>query len=179
MRGAYGGLFPPQPESPQDEAAEGEGERAPDVAVEDVEEGEKYGPSESELARMYEDAEPDVYVGMDVDPANAPLLPMPTAVAPPPLRSCEQRHCRFDAAEDVHQRRLSDEGRREAMLLVGASERYKCQPPGWVARERGLEAVPPDDAASNWGTQRSWITTQVRSRQLSRRKTSPCRCACR
>ena len=41
---------------------------------------------------MYEDdAGPDVYAGMDVEPANAPLLPMPTAVPPPPLGSCEQR----------------------------------------------------------------------------------------
>ena len=133
--------FPPQPESPLAEAAEGEGERAHDVAVEDVEEEEEYGPGESALARMYEDAEPDVYVGMDPDPANAPLLPMPTAVPPPPLRSCEQWHCRFDAAEDVHQHHLRDEGRREATPL----ERYKFQPPGQVARERGLEAVRPDD----------------------------------
>ena len=118
--------FPPQPESPSAVAAEGEGEEAEDVAVEDVEEEVEYGPGESALALMYDDdAEPDVYVGMDVDPANAPLLPMPTAVPPPPLRSCEQRHCRFHAAEDVHQHSLTSDGRREATLLVGALERYE------------------------------------------------------
>ena len=47
---------------------------------------EAYGPGESALALMYEDdAGPDVYAGMDVDPANAPSLPMPTAVPPPSL----------------------------------------------------------------------------------------------
>ena len=67
--------FPPLPESPPAEAAGGEGEREQKVAVEDVEEEEAYGPNESALALMYEDAEPDVYVGTDVDPANAPLCP--------------------------------------------------------------------------------------------------------
>ena len=95
---------------------------------------------------MYEDdAKPDVYVGMDVDPANAQLLPMPTAVPPPPLGSCEQRHCRFHAAEDVHRQRLTGAGKREAVLLESALKRYEFQPPGRVARDRGLVAVPPDD----------------------------------
>ena len=68
--------------------------------MENVEEEETYGPGESALALMYEDdAVPAVYAGMDADPANAPLLPMPTAVPLPPLGSCEQRHCRFHAAE--------------------------------------------------------------------------------
>ena len=95
--------FRPQPESPQAVVAEGKGERAQDVAVENVEEEEEYGPGESALVLMYEDdAEPDVYVGMDVDTAIAALLPMPTEVPPPPLGSCEQRHCSFHATEDVH-----------------------------------------------------------------------------
>ena len=77
--------FPPQPESPQAVAAEGEGEGAHDVAVENVEDEMEYGSGESALAIMYEDvAEPDVYVGMDMDPANTPLLPLPTAVPPSP-----------------------------------------------------------------------------------------------
>ena len=94
---------------------------------------------------MYEDAKPDVYLGMDVDPANTPLLPMPTVVPPPPMGSSEQRHCRFHAAGGVHQHRLTDEGRREAALLVGALERFELQPPGRVARELALTAVSPDD----------------------------------
>ena len=82
--------LPPQPESPQAVAAKGEGGRAQDVAVENVEEEEEYGPGESTLALMYEDdAEPDVYVGMDLDPANAPVLPMPTKV-PPPRRTAQR-----------------------------------------------------------------------------------------
>ena len=99
-----------------------------------------------DLALMYEDdAEPDICIGMDVDAAETPLLPMPTAVPPPPLRSCEQWLCRFHAAGDVHQDRLTSEGRREAMLLVGALERYQLQAPGRVARDRSLEAVPLED----------------------------------
>ena len=101
------------------------------------------GPGESALAHMYEDdAGSDVYVGLDADPANAVLLPTPTAVQPPALRSCEQRHCKFHAAKDVHQHRLSSDERREATLLVSAPERYEFQPPGRVAREKSLEAMP-------------------------------------
>ena len=75
---------------------------------------------------MYEDdAGPDVYAGMDVDPANAPLLPMPTAVPPPPMGSSEQRHCRFHAAEGAHRHRLTGTGRREAGMLASALERYE------------------------------------------------------
>ena len=142
--------FPTRLGSPPAEAAEGEGEREQDMAVDNVEEEEEYGPGESVLALMYKDnAEPDVCAGMDVDPANAQLLLMPTAVAPPPLGSCEQRHCRFHAADEVHQHRLMGEGRREAVLLVCALERYECQPPGRVAWERGMVAVPPDDDRVN------------------------------
>ena len=82
---------------------------------------------------------------MDVDPANAPLLPMPTAVPPPPLGSCEQRHCRFHAAEGAHRHSLTGTGRREAGMLAGALERYELQRPGQVAREVDLVAGPPDD----------------------------------
>ena len=115
-----------QPESPPALAAKGEEEGAQAVAMEDVQEKVEYGPGELALAVMYEDdAEPDVYVGMDVDQAHVPLLPMTTAVPPPPLRSCEQRHCRFHAAEDIHQHRLMSDGRREATLLVGAMGRYE------------------------------------------------------
>ena len=65
-------------------AAAGEGAEEEQEAAE-VEDEEAYGPGESALALMYEeDAGPEVYAGMDVDPANAPLRPMPTAVPPPP-----------------------------------------------------------------------------------------------
>ena len=107
---------------------------------------EEYGPGESALALVYEDdAGPDVYAGMDGDPANAPLLPMPTAVPPPPLGSCEERHCRFHASEGAHRHRLTGTGRREAGMLAGALERYKFHRPGQVAREKGLVAEAPDD----------------------------------
>ena len=95
---------------------------------------------------MYEeDAGPDVYAGMDVDPANAQLLPMPAAGPPPPLGSCEQRHCRFHAAEGAHRHRLTGTGMREAGMLAGALERYKFQRPGQLARGEGLVAESPDD----------------------------------
>ena len=58
--------------------------------AESVEDEEAYEPGQSALTLIYEDdAGPDVYAGMDVDLANAPLLPMPTAVLPPPLGSCD------------------------------------------------------------------------------------------
>ena len=69
---------------------------------------------------------------MDTDSANVPLLPMPTAVAPPPLVSCERRHCRLHAAEGVHEHRLSDSGQQAVTLLAGAMERLELQLPGWV-----------------------------------------------
>ena len=114
--------------------------------AESVGDKEAYGPGESALALMYEDdAGPDVYAGMDVDPANAPLLPMPTAVPPPPLGSCEQRHCRLHAAEGAHRHRLTGTGRREAGLMEGALERYKYQHPAKVAHEKNLVVESPDD----------------------------------
>ena len=95
---------------------------------------------------MYkDDAGPEVYPGMDVDPANASLLPMPTTVPPPPLWSCEQRHCRVYAAEGAHRHRLTGTGRREAGMLASALERYEFKRPGQVAREVDLMAGSPDD----------------------------------
>ena len=117
--------FPPRPDSPPaviaavDEAEE-------EQEAENKGDEEAYGPGESALALMYEDdAGPDVYGGMDVDPANAPLLPMPTAVPPPPLGSCDQRHCTFYAAGGASRHRLTGTGRREAGMLAGALERYE------------------------------------------------------
>ena len=76
------------------------------------------GPSDSAVVLLFrDDARPDVCIGMDVDP-NAPLLPMPTAVPPPPLGGYEQRHYRFHAAEGVHEHRLSDRGLRHAVELA-------------------------------------------------------------
>ena len=109
--------FPPRPDTPPAMVAAGEGAEEEQEA-EDEEDEEAYGPGESALALMYDDdAGPDVYAGMDVDPANAPLRPMPSAVPPPPLRSCERRHCRYHAAEGAHRHRLMGTGQREAGLL--------------------------------------------------------------
>ena len=117
-----------------EQEAEGEGDE------------EAYGPGESALALMYEDdAGPDVYAGMDVDRANAPLRPMPTAVPPPPLGSCERRHCRYHAAEGAHRHRHMGRGQREAGMLASALEHYELQRPGQVAREVALVAASPDD----------------------------------
>ena len=95
---------------------------------------------------MFEDdAGPDVYAGMDEDPANEPLRPMPTAVPPPPLGSCERRHCRYHAAEGAHRHRLTGTEQREAGMLASALERYELQRPGQVAREMALAAASPDN----------------------------------
>ena len=126
---------------------------------------------------MYEDnAGPDVYAGMDVDPDKAPLRPMPTAVPPPPLGSCERRHCRYHAAEGAHRHRLVGTGQREAGLLASALERYELQRPGQVARwwpwwPRPRTTARP--AVSSWGTRRSWVTTPVMSGRRSPRKAFP------
>ena len=137
--------FPPRPETPPAVIAAG-GEEEGVQEAESMGDEEAYGPGESALALMYEDdAGPDVYAGMDVDPANAPLLPMPTAVPPPPLGSCEQRHCRFHAAEGAHRHRLTGTGRREAGMLEGGLERHEFQHPGQVSQERSLVAESPDE----------------------------------
>ena len=137
--------FPPQPDTPPVVTLAGD-EKEEEQEAEDKGDEEAYGPRESALALMYEDdARPDVYAGMDVDPANVPLLPMPTAPPPPPLGSCEQRHCRFHAAARAHRHRLTGAGRREAGMLAGALERYEFQRPGQVAQEKALVAESPDD----------------------------------
>ena len=132
---------PPRPESPLEAAATG-GREEMVVVGEEVEEEMECGPSDSALALLFEDNPgPDVYVRMDTDPANAPLLPMPTALPPPPLGSCERRHCRFHAAEGVHEHRLSDHGQRPATSLAGDMERFELQLPGRVAWEVALADV--------------------------------------
>ena len=138
--------FPPRPDTPPAMVAAGEGAEGEQEAEGEGDE-EAYGPGESALALMYEDdAGPDVYAGMDVDPANAPLRPMPTAVPPPPLGSCERRQCRFHAAEGAHRHRLMGTGQREAGMLASALERYELRRPGQVAREVSLLAASPDDS---------------------------------
>ena len=90
-----------------------------------TEEGD-YGPSDSAVVLLFkDDSGPDVHVGMDTDPANAPLLPMLTAVPPPPQGSCERGHCRFHAAEGVHEHHLSDREQRQAAELARALERFQ------------------------------------------------------
>ena len=122
--------FPPRPDTPPAMVAAGEGAEGEQEAEGEGDE-EAYGPGESALALMYEDdAGPDVYAGMDEDPANAPVRPMPTAVPPPPLGSCERRHCRYHAAEGAHRHRLMGTGQREAGMLASALERYELRPPG-------------------------------------------------
>ena len=114
-----------------------------DAVAEETEEEMECGPSESTVALLFEDdTGPDVYVGMDTDPTNAPLLPMPTTVPSPPLESCERRHCRYHAAEGVHAHGLSGSGQQAATSLAGAMERFQLQPPGRVAREVDPADVP-------------------------------------
>ena len=172
--------FPPRPDTPPAMVAAGEGAEGEQEAEDEGDE-EAYGPGESVLALMYEDdAGPDVYAGMDVDPANAPLRPMPTAVPPPPLGPCERRQCRYHAAEGAHRHRLKGTGQREAGMLASALERYKLQRPRQVAREVALVAAFPDDGQVRCVqlTRRSWVTTPEMSGRQRPRKASPCRCAC-
>ena len=137
--------FPPRPDTPPAMVAAREGAEGEQEAEGEGDE-EAYGPGESVLALMYEDdAGPDVYAGMDVDSANAPLRPMPTAVPAPPLGSCERRQCRYHAAEGAHRHRLMGTGQREAGMLASALERYELQRPGQVTREAALVAASPDD----------------------------------
>ena len=137
--------FPPRPDTPLAMVAAGEGAEGEQEAKGEGDE-EAYGPGESALALMYEYAGgPDVCGGMDVNPAKAPLRPMPTAVPPPPLGSCERRQCRYHAAEGAHRHRLMGTGQREAGMPASALERYELQRPGQVAREVALVATSPDD----------------------------------
>ena len=173
--------FPPRPDTPPAMVAAGEGAEEEQDA-EDVEDEEAYEPGESALALEYEDdAGPDVYAGMDVDPAHAPLRPMPTAVPPPPLWSCEQRHCRNHAAEGAHRHCLMGTGRREAGMLASALERYELQRPGQVALERALVAASPDNSQVNC-VQLGDVAVLGHQpgdvRAAESKKASPCRCAC-
>ena len=137
--------FPLRPDTPPAMVTAEEGGKGEQEAEGEGDE-EAYGSGESALALMYEDdAGPDVYAGMDVEPANALLRPMPTAVPPPPLGSCERRPCRYHAAEGAHRHRLMGTGQREAGMLASALERYELQRPGQVAREVALVATSPDD----------------------------------
>ena len=137
--------LPPRPDTPPAVVAAGEGAEGEQEAEGEGDE-EAYGPGESALALMFEDdAGPDVYAGMDEDPANEPLRPMPTAVPPPPLGSCERRHCRYHAAEGAHRHRLMGTGQREAGMPASALERYELQRPVQVAREMALAAASPDN----------------------------------
>ena len=137
--------FPPRPDTPPVMIAAGD-EAEEEQDAENKEDGEAYGPGESAPALMYkDDAGPDVYAAMDVDLANAPLRPMPTAVPPPPLGRCEQRHCRYHAAEGAHRHRPMGTEQREAGMLASALQRYEPQRPGRVAREADLVAESPDD----------------------------------
>ena len=137
--------FPPWPDTPPAVVAAGEGADGEQEAEGEGDE-EAYGPGESALALVFEDdAGPDVYAGMDEDPANEPLRPMPTAVPPPPLGSFERRHCRYHAAKGAHRHRLMGTGQREAGMLASALERYELQRPGQVAREMALAAASPDN----------------------------------
>ena len=137
--------FLPRPDMPPVMIAAGE-EAEEEQEADDEEDEEVYGPGKSPLALMYDDdTGPDVYAGMDVDPANATLRPMPTVVPPPPLGSCEQRHCRYHAAEGANRHRLMGTGQREAGMLASALERYELQRQGQVAREMALLAASPDD----------------------------------
>ena len=137
--------FAPRPDTPSVTIAAGEEAEEEQEAVNE-EDKEAYGPGESALALMYEnDAGPDVSASMDVDPAHAPLRPIPTAVPPPFLGSCERRHCRYHAAEGAHRHRLMGTGQREAGMLASAMERYELQRPGQVAQEVALVAKSLDN----------------------------------
>ena len=107
-----------------------------DLATEEVEGEMAGGASDSAAALLYEDdTGPDVYVSMETDLADAQLLPMPSRVPPPPVRSCERRQCKFHAAEGVYEHRLLGSGQRAATSLAGTVERFEFQPTGRVARE--------------------------------------------
>ena len=100
-------------------------------------------PSHSAMALLHEDGTgPDVYVAIVTDPANAQVLLMPTTLPPPPIGRSEKRHCRFHAAEGVHEHRLSDSGQQAATSLAGAIDRFELQSPGSVAPEVNPADVP-------------------------------------
>ena len=77
--------LPPRPESPPAAAVAGDSEGTMGVPTEEVEGEMECRTSDSVVALLFEDdLGPNIYVGMDTDPANAPLLPVPTAVTPFP-----------------------------------------------------------------------------------------------
>ena len=121
-------------------AATGDSEETVDVDGEEVEECRS---SDSAVALLLEDDPgPGVYAGMDTDAENMPLLPIPHAVSPPPIGSCERRHRRFHSVKGVHMHRLSHHGQQAATLLAGALQRFELQLPGRVAREVALADMP-------------------------------------
>ena len=126
------------------------------MAAEEVEGEMKYGPSDSTMALMYQDATGcDVYVRMGTDRAHALLLPFPTAVPPAPLGSCERQHCMFHAAEGVHEHRLSSSRQPAATSPAGALERFEFRPLGRIAERWAWRMCPQwvtRPATSNSGT---------------------------
>ena len=116
------------------------------MAAEDVEEEMEYGPSDLMLAVMYEDdIGSNVYVSMDTDPANAPLLPMPTAVPPPPWGVWNGSTARSSRP------RMSGS---TASRAVG-SKRRRCFWVPWSATSSNLQGgLPGRRAWKTWRTQR-------------------------
>ena len=175
--------FPPRPDTPPAVIAAGD-EEEEEQEAENKGDEEAYGPGESAPALMYEDdTAPDVYAGMDVDPANAPLLPMPTAVPRPRLGSWRSGgtagSMRPGVPTGTASRVRGGERRRCWQALLSAtSSSAQGRSPGrraWWPSPR----TTARSAALNWGMRRSSITTPVMSGRLSRRKVSPCRGACR
>ena len=141
----------PRPEAPPAVIAAG-GEDEEMQEGESMGDEEAFEPGELGLALMYEvNAGPSVYADMDVDPANTPLLPVPTAVPPPPVGSCERRHCRFHAAAGAHRHSFTGTWKQQAGMLEGALECYEFQHPGHVAQEKSLVAESPDDGRVRCG----------------------------
>ena len=168
--------FLPRPESPPAAAAMGSSEETGTWTSRNVEQETEHGPNDPTVALMHEDdTGPEIYVGMDTDPANAPLLPMPTAAPPPHQGSCERRRCRFNEAEGIREHRLSDRGKQAATSLAGAmsdsSSGRRVGSPGRSAW-RMCPCLATRFALSIWGTQQSWTTVRGTYRGLSRRSAS-------
>ena len=174
--------FPPRPKSPPAEAPGGEGERVQEAAVANVEEKEAYKPGESALALMYEDdTGPDVDAWTCTRPTRR-CCPCPTRCRPLPWGVVSS-----GTAASMRPRVPTGTTSR-----AQGGERRGCWRALWSATSSSIWEGSPGrtawwpcpqtmgrSAASKWGMQRSWITTQVRSGRLSRKKTSPCQCACR
>ena len=121
-------------------ASGGEDARVEEQSASEVKEPEGgYGSTNSVVVLLFNNvAAPDEYAGMEVDLTNAPLPPLPTAVPPPPPGGCQQRQCKFHAAECVREHQLSDSGLRQAVELAAALERYALLPQRSVVREATL-----------------------------------------